>query len=180
MIEVEVKVSLSEEEKQEVLKKLRETCSTEKIYEEEDLFFISMHDPSLGIDKTLKLRKSDGEVKLIFKHRRPSKELKESLEFEVRIREEDVDNLLQLLRHLGFREGLVVRKRRRSFHLGECTINVDEVEGLGSFLEVEVLASEVEMKDVLSKMLEALSALRLSGKELIRRGYAEMISCHDM
>lgn len=180
MIEVEVKVALDEKEKQEVLRKLRETCSSERLYEEEDIFFISAHDSSLGVDKTLKLRKSNGEVKLIFKRKRSNKYLKESLEFEVRISKEDVGNLSQLLRHLGFKEDLIVRKRRRSFCFNGCTINVDDVEGLGSFLEIEVLTSEAGANDVLSKVLKTLSALKLLGKELIRRGYAEMISRHDM
>ncbi|MEM1824255.1 MAG: class IV adenylate cyclase [Candidatus Nezhaarchaeales archaeon] len=174
MIEVEVKVVLSEKEKQEVLKRLREACSSEKVYEEEDIFFISTHDPLLGVDKTLKLRKSDGEIKLVFKQRRPNRELKESLEFEVRVREEDVNNLVQLLRCLGFKESLVIKKKRRSFYLSECTINIDDVEGLGSFLEIEVLANEVEEGNVLNKILETLSALGLSEKKLIHRGYAEM------
>lgn len=180
MIEVEVKVVLDAKEKQEVLRKLRGTCPTEKFYEEEDIFFTSMHDPSLGFEKTLKLRKSNGEAKLIFKLRRSDKDLKENLEIEVKIEGRDINNLLQLLKSLGFEENLIVRKKRRSFCLNGCTINVDDVEGLGSFLEIEVVVDEDKTDDAFNRILEILSALNLSKKELIRRGYAEMIARHDM
>lgn len=180
MMEVEVKVALDEKEKEEVLKKLRKACSTERFQEEEDVFFISTHNTSLGVNNTLKLRRSDGEAKLIFKNKEDNKDLKRSLEFEVRVKEEDVGNLLQILRHLGFKESLIVRKRRISFYFNGCTVNVDDVEGLGSFLEVEVL-SEDEVNDAFNRILEALSALGLSEKRLIRKSYAELISCrHDM
>lgn len=176
MIETEVKVSLNEGEKDEVLRKLRRICPIEKFLEEEDMFFISVHNSSLGADNTLKLRRSNGEVKLIFKSRKGGRELKRSLELEVRIREEDVGNLLQILKHLGLRESLIVRKKRRSFYFNGCTVNVDDVEGLGSFLEIEVLSCENEAGDVFNRMLEVLSALGLSGKKLICKSYAELIS----
>lgn len=180
MIEVEVKVALNDEEKEEVLNKLRERCLSERYYEEEDIFFVSIHDPSLGIDKTLKLRRSNSEAKLIFKRKKADENVKKNLELEVRIRREDVGNLLQVLRHLGFKESLVVKKRRRSFYLDGCTINVDDVEGLGSFLEVEVLSNGEGEDKAFNKIVEVLSALRLSGKKLIYKSYAEMIVCHDM
>lgn len=182
MIEVEAKVAISEEEKLRILERLRSMCTLEGVREseEEDLFFVSPHDPSFGVDKTLKLRRSDNEAKLIFKSRRAAEGLKENLEVEVRIREGDEGNLLRLLRLLGFKESVVIEKKRLSFSVDGCTVNVDDVKGLGSFLEVEVLADEGSVGDAYDKIASLLSALGLSHKKLIFKSYAEMMAAQEV
>lgn len=178
IIEVEAKVAISEEEKARIIERLRELCPPERTHEskEEDLFFVSSYDPSFGTDKTLKLRRSDDGTKLIFKSRKSVEGLKENLEVEVGIKRGDEDDLLHLLRLLGFRESVVVKKRRLSFCVDECTVNIDDVEGLGSFLEVEVLADKCGVDKAYNKIASLLSALGLSHKKLIFKGYAEMIA----
>lgn len=182
MIEVEAKVPITEEEKSRILEKLKTLCPPERIYEgeEEDLFFVSSYDDSFGADKTLKLRRSNDGAKLIFKSKRVHGGLKENFEIEVRIKEGDEDNLLRLLRSLGFRESVVVKKKRLSFRVDECTVNVDDVIGLGSFLEVEVLASEDSVDGAHDKVLGMLSALGLSHKRATHKSYAEMIAVQEV
>ncbi|MEM4576890.1 MAG: class IV adenylate cyclase [Candidatus Nezhaarchaeales archaeon] len=175
MIEVEAKVPVSEREKQLILEKLRRINSMEKAYEEEDLFFISINDPSFGNNKTLKLRKSNGRTKLIFKTKRAGDGFKENLEIEVEVKEKDTGNLVQLLNLLGFKESLVIRKRRLSFCFDHYTINVDDVEGLGSFVEIEILTDESEVERARNEISKILSVLGISEKEIILKSYAEMM-----
>jgi len=182
LIEVEAKIAISEEEKLRILEKLRSMCPLERIREseEEDVFFANPNDPSFGMDKTLKLRRSNNGAKLIFKSRRATKGLKENLEVEVRIKEGDEGNLLHLLELLGFKESVVIRKKRLSFSVDGCTVNLDDVKGLGSFLEIEVLASEGNADDAYDKIVSLLSALGLSHKKLIFKGYAEMMVAQEV
>lgn len=175
LIEVEAKIPVSEHEKQHILEKLRKISSTEKAYEEEDLFFTSINDPSFGNDKTLKLRRSNGKTKLIFKSKRASNGFKENLEIEVEVKGNDLGNLIQLLNLLGFRESLAVRKKRLSFCFDHYTINVDDVEGLGSFIEIEILTDEGEVQRARNEILKILSNLGISEKEIIIKGYVEMM-----
>ena len=52
------------------------------------------------------------------------------------------DIMETILLRLGFVPAAVVDKRRRSFCRGNVTVCEDEVEGLGSFLEIECLSKE--------------------------------------
>jgi len=182
LIEIEAKIAVSEEEKLRVVEKLRRMCPPERVREseEEDLFFASPYDPSIGVDKTLKLRRSNEGAKLIFKSKRTQGRLKENLEVEVRIKEGDEDDLIRLLKLLGFREGVVVKKKRLSFCINGCTVNVDDVRGLGSFLEVEVLVNEDEVCDAYDRIAGILSALELSNKKLMFKSYAEMMATQEV
>lgn len=182
MIEVEVKVAISEEEKSKLVEEMRSLCPSERVHEEEeeDIFFVSSYDPSFGIDKTLKLRRSSDRTKLIFKNKRAMKNLKGNVEVEVGIEKGSEDNILCLLRGLGFRESVVVKKKRTSFHLDGCTVNLDDVMGLGSFLEVEVLVDENEVDKAYQRIASVLSALGLSHKKPILKGYAEMLTAQEV
>ncbi|MCS7139986.1 MAG: class IV adenylate cyclase [Candidatus Nezhaarchaeota archaeon] len=172
MIEIEVKVTLNKEEKEEVVRRLNSFGEFVGVYVEEDVFFKCLRDPSYGREKTLKLRRRDDKIKLIFKHRVPSKEFKKSLEIEVELIGSDLKSILQLLEYLGFKESMTIKKKRLTYRMGDCLINLDDVEGLGSFIEIEIIAGE---EDAHAKIRELLSRLGLLGKELINRSYAEII-----
>jgi pantoate--beta-alanine ligase len=98
----------------------------------------------------------------------------------------------RLLQYLGYRPVAVVRKRRRTFHLDRggfaLTVCLDEVEELGRFAEVEVLAppeqteaartaltgiahelslSDVEQRSYLSLLLSRRGATRPSGPVVV-------------
>jgi adenylate cyclase class 2 len=182
LIEVEVKVAISEEERSKIIEELRSMCPLEKIHEkeEEDLFFVSSYDPSFGVDKTLKLRRSSNGVQLIFKSKRATKDLKENLEMEVGIKREDENDLLRLLRELGFRESVTVKKKRTSFRFDGYTVNVDDVAGLGSFLEVEVLVNENSVEKAYRRIASVLLALGLSHKKVVLKSYAEMLTAQGV
>lgn len=181
MIEIEAKVAISEEERSKIVERLKSLCPLRiREDEEEDLFFVSSYDSSFGVDKTLKLKRSSNEAKLIFKSKRTTEGLKENLEVEVGIRKGDEDTLLSLLKILGFKESVVVKKKRMSFCFDECTVNVDDVAGLGSFLEVEVLADEDGVDDAYHRIAGVLSALGLSYKKLILKSYAEMLVAQEV
>jgi adenylate cyclase, class 2 len=83
----------------------------------------------------------------------------------------------ELLKSLGFRSVAVVRKRRRPFHIEsegqEVEGALDEVDRVGSFVELELLADEStldEAKRVVSKLASELS---LGPSE--RRSYLELL-----
>jgi adenylate cyclase class 2 len=79
----------------------------------------------------------------------------------------------QLLRYLGYRPVAEVRKVRQTYHLGVAgfavTVCLDEVEGLGRFAEVEVLAEEPQVDAARSALTELAAELEL--KEVEQRSY---------
>jgi adenylate cyclase class 2 len=83
----------------------------------------------------------------------------------------------QLLRHLGYRDVAEVSKRRRLYHLQrsgfDLEICLDEVEGLGPFAELEIVAPEAQLDTARAALLATAAELGLSASE--RRSYLEML-----
>jgi adenylate cyclase class 2 len=52
--------------------------------------------------------------------------------------------LADILRSLGFQEVLTIKKKRKSYTKGSATVSLDDVEGLGFFVEVEYVAEDTE------------------------------------
>jgi adenylate cyclase class 2 len=83
----------------------------------------------------------------------------------------------ELLQALGFRHVAEVRKLRRTFDLNwrerDVEIAIDEVNSLGTFLEIELAANENDL-DKAKQCLESLAAeLQLQASE--RRSYLELL-----
>jgi adenylate cyclase class 2 len=73
----------------------------------------------------------------------------------------------QVFTHLGFPRTISFQKRRESWELGGCKIELDELPNLGTFVEVEG-ESESEIQAVLRK-------LELQNLPMIKTGYVSML-----
>jgi predicted adenylyl cyclase CyaB len=80
-----------------------------------------------------------------------------------------------LAQALGIRA--VVRKNRTVFFNGQTRIHLDQVEGLGSFLELEVvLAPDHEMAHGITIAHELMSKLRIAREDLISEAYVDLLT----
>jgi adenylate cyclase class 2 len=102
--------------------------------------------------------------------RRPSA-VKVRTEIEVPLAEgaEAAEGCTRLLTHLGYRPVAVVRKRRRTYRLHRAgfalAVCLDEVDGLGRFAELEILAPEEQADAARAVLTEAAAALGLHAVE---------------
>lgn len=79
-----------------------------------------------------------------------------------------------LARALGVR-GRVV-KRRRLLHVGRTRVHLDRVEGLGDFLELEVVLRDSEPEaDGIAEAHELLRQLRIESDALIAGAYLDLL-----
>lgn len=69
----------------------------------------------------------------------------------------------------------VVCKYRQVFLIGTTRIHLDEVEGLGSFLELEVVTSENEMEAAKETALALMKLLGIRQEDLIEHAYVDLI-----
>jgi predicted adenylyl cyclase CyaB len=80
-----------------------------------------------------------------------------------------------LARSLG--EGVVVRKRRRVYLVGQTRVHLDEVVDLGSFLELEVVLRPdqhpEEGREIAGELMERFGIRR---SDLLFRPYAELLA----
>jgi adenylate cyclase class 2 len=91
--------------------------------------------------------------------------------------DEAAETLLKLFHHLGYRPTAVVRKRRRmyewardGFTLHAC---LDDVEGVGRFVELEVVADEKDLDAARATVLGLAAELQLGPAE--PRSYLEQL-----
>jgi adenylate cyclase class 2 len=96
-------------------------------------------------------------------------------ELEIPIAEESAEELQRLLIALGFRKTAEVQKQRTVYRLGpeRITICLDEVQGLGKYLELETMAESAQLVESLDGLAALARELGLEAEE--RRSYLEML-----
>ncbi len=139
---------------------------------EEDIYF-NYRDRRCGdmaaSDEALRVRIVDGECELTYKGPRASQNLKSRLEISVKV--SSCDDAVELLKHIGFTPSARVVKRRKTYQLDDVKVNIDHVEGLGVFVEIEALGGKAEAER------RVMEAARLLGLEppFITDSYLEML-----
>jgi adenylate cyclase, class 2 len=68
-------------------------------------------------------------------------------------------DLIEILEKIGLKLLMVVKKQRKYFDLGKFLVMIDQVNGLGTYMEIEakkIIKNEKYTKDLCKKMLENL------------------------
>lgn len=97
---------------------------------------------------------------------------------ELETRVEDEQKMRQILRALGFRSVAEVKKSRKEYKKEDLTVCLDELDGLGSYVEIEVVLPETETgsdsntENRLREFLSELSFIRPSNEPLT---YLELV-----
>jgi adenylate cyclase class 2 len=112
--------------------------------------------------------------------RDPAVKIRPELEIALRDGDSAADEMRQLLRHLGYRPVAIVRKRRRIAHLKrhghDLEVCLDEVDEVGRFAELEILAPEDGLEAARAVLLETAEELGLARVEA--RSYLTMLLAH--
>jgi adenylate cyclase class 2 len=167
MIEVEVKAR-AREDTAEKIAALGATLQKEEHHI--DLYFNSPLRDFTVSDEALRIRIKEEGARLTYKGPKLDRETKSRLEMTVKI--DDPLKMELILSSLGFVRSAEVRKKRTKYSYGNVVLALDEVEGLGSFLEVEA-EGEADWKDQKVEVLSVLSRLGLA--ETIRSSYVELL-----
>jgi predicted adenylyl cyclase CyaB len=163
---VEIKARVPDLES--IADRVREVASRAPVtLEQEDRFF---HSPR----GRLKLRRlSATEAELIFYDRPDSTDPVESRYLVCRTSDPDglQDVLSEALGAMG-----VVRKVRTVYETGRARVHLDEVEGLGKFVEIELqLHSDQDVASGRRAVEELMSYLGISRRDLLRRAYIDFV-----
>ena len=92
---------------------------------------------------------------------------------EIEVEVSDFDRTVEILKRLGFREDIWIRKRRLVYRLDGVTFELNEVEGLGAFLDIEVISDNVE--EAKRRIWEIAGRLGLTEDDVEPRLYQELI-----
>lgn len=129
--------------------------------------YLDMNDSLRKRGESLRVRQEGDDCYITFKGRQLKDELKLREELETPV--ENCKTLLEIMGRIGFVEKLTVKKVRESYRLDDVIIEVDQVDGLGDFVEIE-LRGQLQVQD-LKALVDKLGIEWMPIKE----GYADML-----
>jgi adenylate cyclase, class 2 len=130
-------------------------------------------------NEAFRIRQSGDQTRLTYKGPLMDKATKTRREIELSLADgaKTAEDMAAMLNALGFSEVRAVRKTRTPFHLNwegrEMEVSLDQVEGLGSFLEIETLAEDVDRIQAQDAILSLAKQWNLENSE--RRSYLTML-----
>lgn len=176
LMEKEIEVKVRVDAFQDLLKKLAALgCTLTEPIAQDDVIFINYDRPFINFtprDQFLRIRKSGSKVIFTFKQGEEMNSIER--EFEV----SDAKQLEDTLIFLGFRAAVRVRKIRRKTRYMSYEICLDEVEGLGSFIEIEKITDEDATK-VQKEMFDFLLSLGVKEEDRVLNGYDTLVWLKD-
>lgn len=120
----------------------------------------------------LRVRKTDNNIELNYKKQSAKKMESEEIEFEVG----SYEKANSFLKALGFQEWVQVNKKRAYTKYKDYNICIDEVERLGTFVEIEVLVSDQNGEDYEKQLLNIAKEIGIDISNRINSHYDTMIS----
>lgn len=85
---------------------------------------------------------------------------------------QDADQVADMLERVGYSLGVQIRKSRQMAHYEGLELCLDEIDKLGTFIEVEKLAEEnADVDEVQSQLWKLLSELGIKPEDRIHKGY---------
>lgn len=144
-----------------------------------DTYFNAPHRDFASTDEAFRVRQIGDDNYLTYKGPRIDPQTKTRREIEVPLASgpESAQRIKDLLIALGFRAVATVRKRRESFELTHAGFNIeitlDDVEKVGTYAELEIVAEESVLAPARSALLQLADELGLTQSE--RRSYLELL-----
>ena len=182
MLEAELKAALEGRtlEELEAAARAMGFCPRQ-VLRETDLYFNGVDRNFAQTDEALRLRSAQqlepaGEAVTCLTYKGPKEDRRSNTRLEYETAVGDLDTARAILQALGFEAVCTVSKTRQTFRLGEVTACLDQVDGLGPFLELEhLLPDGAERETAVSGLLDLLDRLGVSRQALERRSYLELL-----
>ena len=97
----------------------------------------------------------------------------EAIEHETEV--DSKEEMEQALFLMGYQEAMKINKTRIITHYNGCEICLDEVEGLGSFIEMEKLVEDGDGQQIQEELFQFFLSLGITRDERIMSGYDLLI-----
>ncbi len=171
MLEVEAKFAVRDQE--DVRARLnRKGVQMGLRQQERDVYYNAPHRDFGKTDEALRVRYDDAGFTVTYKG--PKVRVggaKAREEFNLAVA--SGETLEEILSRLGFRRAATVSKMREFYEIGDVTVTLDDVEGLGTFVEIEIL-TEDDKEDAADRIGAIAKELGVDGPP-IYTSYLEML-----
>jgi adenylate cyclase class 2 len=163
MLEIEIKVKVTD------LRPIRERLRASGAAllgegMEYDAYYNSPMRDFSKTDEALRLRKADDCALLTYKGAKIGSGSFKARE-ELNIRVESIETMDALLERIGFKKTAAVQKFRESYRVGRATVTLDQVDGLGTFAEIEA-AGELTQAEAESEIERIAKEYGIEGERL--------------
>jgi len=143
-------------------------------YLETNTFFDTDDRSLLAADEGLRIRRAEDQstgkqtITITFKGPRQHGKLKSREEIELTVNDSDIAT--RLLESLGYRRMMSFQKKRQSWKLGACRVELDELPQLGVYVEIEGPNEEA--------ILKIRESLHLQDRALVKASYVALLMAH--
>ena len=168
MLEIEAKIKV---DSLDTVAGLLDRCDAKLLADltQRDCYFDDPENKMSSGNNSLRIRRqiSAGveDIILTYKGKRGDSKFKSRPEHQVCV--DDYDNMVDILKGLGYEISLSLEKRRQMWLLNGCEVSLDELPLLGYFVEVEGPSE--------TQIAQTLKTLELSHLEHIQDGYAKLM-----
>lgn len=184
-LEVETKVRVDKDEVSEIRERIKKIAKFVKSGTKGDDYF-AIRRKRFGIHtypkKAFRIRGTNDEFEINFKKwlkKYWTKDIVVKQEFEFKLKgREQVEDMLELFRDLGFVEWVKKIKRNETYAYKKnkrVSIEINKVKHLGYFLEIEYLCRKWELKKAREGIREVLKKLGINQKKIDNTGYTKML-----
>jgi adenylate cyclase class 2 len=176
MNEIEVKAKLRDKEKVlEYLKNIGVEFS-EKKYQKDIIFWPNdlkvMKEHKLGRNfMRIREQESGGIKKIIFTLKQPQTNQTDCKEYELEIKEKDIQELKSIILTLGYYEFLIIEKNRTTAKNKDVEICIDDVLNLGLYIELEKFGPASEAEKIQKELYSLLETFGINKEDYIYDGY---------
>ena len=172
-IEVELKFKIKDLQELEY-ELIEKSAKLDRIVNQKDYYFSHPCRDFSKSDEALRIREDGSRNFLTYKGKKIDSKTKTRLEIETVIN--NTQEMINILSKLGFTIIAIVAKDRRIYNLQNIFFCLDNVESLGSFLEVEEVVDNIKkVQDTKKKIYQLLQNLNINTKESIRDSYLELL-----
>ena len=171
-IEVEIKLRLDRPD--EILQRLRETGAIAiGSSKQEDTYLNAPHRDYAQTDEALRIRATSEGAQITYKGQK-LKGMDAKAREEINLPISDPDQFIRLFSALGFTPTAQVNKIREEWAYKGTTISLDTVTGLGTFVEIEVIAERSDCIKALEAIEQVKKDLGIEGDH-IQESYLELL-----
>jgi adenylate cyclase class 2 len=171
MLEIELKARVDSLGPVRALLRKKGALSCGRVHER-DIYFNAPDRDFKATDEALRVRYSGGKAVLTYKGAK-IRDLKFKAREELSTAVESGEVTGEILARLGFTRTAEVNKWRETYTLGSATVMLDEVEQLGTFVEIEVIA-EADTGGALETIGQLKRDLGIAGEPVLA-SYLELL-----
>lgn len=96
-------------------------------------------------------------------------------EVEMEIEKVSAQSLHHFFLQNGYNIEVQISKRRVSYTDNGLTVNIDDIQGLGTFIEVELFAKKDEISNAHKKLSNYLEKIGVSSEDITKKGYVTLM-----